>query len=373
MSASFVSPRSTREQRPARRPRGGFTLVELLVVIAIIAVLVGLLLPAVQTAREAARRSSCQNNLKQQGLAIHNYHDTKNRLPSGGRPPDASTVRCGVFVYMLPFLDKKTLWDRYDTSVTWSDPKNLPVSSTRVAEFECPSAPRHGNQLDHNPDGTSGFGAGIVAVGDYGASLGIDPRLPASVTGNVTISGSSVARSTLIIPSAAMTSGTGGLTNGMLPKNAKVSFQDVSDGLSNTIAIFESGGRPFVYRRGSQVNASLQTAHTNAGGWCRPASDILFAGSTADGLTVAGTPGGFLNRTNGYDHASESYGQTGYPAPYGTEGSSQPYSFHPGGLQVVVGDGAVKYVDEGIATEVLSALITRNGGTKEMITTPASF
>jgi prepilin-type N-terminal cleavage/methylation domain-containing protein len=371
------TPHRTREtttrQQPSPRTRGGFTLVELLVVIAIIATLVGLLLPAVQAARESARRSSCQNNLKQQGLAIHTYHDARNRVPSGGRPPDASTVRCGVFVYMLPYLDKKSLWDRYDTSVTWSDPRNLPVVSTRIGEFECASAPRHSNQLDHNPDGTTGFGTGIVAVGDYGASLGIDPRLPGTVSGNVTISGSSVARSTLIIPSVSMTSGTGGLTNGMLPKNAKVSFQDVTDGLSNTIAIFESGGRPFVYRRGSQVSAQLNTAHTNAGGWCRPASDILFVGSNSDGTIVGGAPGGFLNRTNGYDHASEAYGSTGYPAPYGTEGSSQPYSFHPGGLQVVLGDGAVKYVDEGIATEVLSALITRNGGARELPVTPAAL
>ena len=114
-------------------------------------------------------------------------------------------------------------------------------------------------------------------------------------------------------------------------------------------------------------------AGQNAGGWCRPASDVLFVGSNADGTIVGGTPGGFLNRTNGHNHASEAYGSTGYPAPYGTEGSSQPYSFHPGGLQVVLGDGAVKYVDEGIATEVLSALITRNGGARELPVTPASL
>lgn len=374
MMASPFDRRSSQNDRSARRVRGGFTLVELLVVIAIIATLVGLLLPAVQSARESARRASCQNNLKQQGLAIHTFHDARNRLPSGGRPPDASTVRCGVFVYMLPYLDKKSLWDRYDTSVTWSDPKNLPVTSTRVGEFECLSAPRHSNQLDHNPDGdaANSFGAAIVAVGDYGASLGIDPRLPPTVTGSTTISGSSVARSTLVIPSVAMTSGPGGLTNGMLPKNAKLSFQEVSDGLSNTIAIFESGGRPFVYRRGSQVSARLADSHTNAGGWCRPASDILFAGSTSDGLTVAGTPGGFLNRTNGHDHGTETYAASGYPT-YGTEGSSQPYSFHPGGLQVVFGDGSVKYIDEGITTEVLSALITRNGGGRELPVTPAAL
>lgn len=362
-----------------RSGRRAFTLVELLVVIAIIATLVGILLPAVQSAREASRRSNCQNNLKQLGLAIHGYHDTKTRLPSGGRPPDAATIRCGVFIYLLPWLERKDLWDAYDTSVTWSDPRNLPVSSVRLPTYECLSSPKHGGQLDHNPDGFSGGGSdwnpsganaaekrGIVAVGDYGASLGVHPGLPAVVTGNVEISpGNSVPRNTLIIPSASLQSGGNNpLTNGMLPKNAKISLQDVTDGVSNTIAIWESGGRPYVYRKGSQVSAKLvgaDSAHTNGGGWVRPASDIILAGSSADGVTI---PGPFLNRTNGYNHGQETYAGSGFPN-WGTEGSSQPYSFHPGGLQVTFGDGSVKFIDENASIEVLSALTTRNGGGSE--------
>ncbi len=369
-----------------RRVRRAFTLVELLVVIAIIATLVGLLLPAVQSAREAGRRASCQNNLRQQGLAIHGYHDVKGRLPSGGRPPDASTIRCGVFVYLLPWLERKDLWDAYDTSVSWSHPTNIPVTSVRIPTYECASAPRHSNQLDHNPDTFNGGGSewnptgtnaaeknGIVAVGDYGASLGIDPRLPAAVTGNTEISpGNSVPTSGLIIPSPAMTSSSGSLTNGMLPKNAKITFQDVTDGLSNTIAILESGGRPFVYRKGAQVSAKLvgaDSAHTNAGGWCRPASDILFAGSTSNGVTI---PGPFLNKTNGHNHGSEAYGSTGFSV-YGTEGSSQPYSFHPGGFQATFGDGSVRFIDENGSIEIISALITRNAGGSERKVSAASL
>ena len=227
-----------------------------------------------------------------------------------------------------------------------------------MTEFECPSAPRHNNQLDHNPDGTTGFGTGIVAVGDYAASLGIAPSI------------TTVVSSTLVIPSKSFTSGTAGTTNGMLPKNAAITFNDVTDGLSNTIALFESGGRPYVYRRGSQVSDSLTTAHTNAGGWCRPASDILFEGSTADGSSI---PGPSVIRTNGYDHASQAYGSSGYPAPYGTEGSSQPYSFHPNGLHVTLGDGSVRYANEAIDIEVLAALITRNQAAKERNVTAAAL
>jgi prepilin-type N-terminal cleavage/methylation domain-containing protein len=352
MNHSLLRPRIGRRAAP-----GGFTLVELLVVIAIIGTLVGLLLPAVQSAREAARRSSCSNNLKQQGLAVHGFHDAKNKLPSGGRPPDAATVRCGVFTYMLPWLDKKTLWDKYDTSVNWSDALNRPVTEIRVPEFECPSAPRHNNQLDQNPDGVTGFGTGIVANGDYGSNLGVAPGLATTVTGSVTIGGASVAKSTLVRESPAWTSSSGTTTNGMLPKNSSISFKDVTDGLTNTIAIVESAGRPYVYQRGKQVSNVLNTAHTNGGGWCRPASDILFYGSNAAGTTVGGQ---FLNRTNGYNHASEAYGSTGYPAPYGAEGSSQPYAFHSGGLQVSLGDGAVKFIDENIAIEVFTAMLTRD-------------
>src|SRR5262245_5175696 len=87
----------------------GFTLVELLVVIAIISVLVGLLLPAIQSAREAGRRSSCVNNMKQLGLGILNFHDQKKKLPSSGRPSAAINVRVGSLVRLLPYIDQKTL------------------------------------------------------------------------------------------------------------------------------------------------------------------------------------------------------------------------------------------------------------------------
>jgi prepilin-type N-terminal cleavage/methylation domain-containing protein len=336
--------------------RSGFTLVELLVVIAIIGVLVALLLPAVQSAREAARRSSCQNNLKQIGLAIHNFHDSKGHLPSSTRPAAGGTVRHGVFTYLLPFMEQKPLWDSYDLSLSWGVAPNTTVTGLRLTSYECPSSPKHGGLLDMIPDGDSSstFGTGqVAAIGDYGASLGVDPSLPAA------------AAPVLVQGSASTTSNGLITTNGMLPKNSKLTFSDVADGLSNTVAVLESGGRPFVYRRGRQVSPQITQSHLNGGGWARAASDILFAGSNQSGTTI---PGIYVNKTNGYDVGQENYGSNGYPS-VGTEGSSQPYAFHASGFNVVRGDGSVKYIDEDINIGVIAAIITRNQATAE---TPVS-
>lgn len=335
--------------------RSGFTLVELLVVITIIGILASLLLPAVQMAREAARKAQCTNNLKQQGLAIHGFHENKKKLPSSGRPSAASTVRIGSFVYLLPFMDQEVLWDKYDQSVNWSDPLNLPVTSQRITSYECPSSPKHGGLLDHNPDGYTAGGAwtGIVAVGDYGGSLGNDPALQTTAA----------AAGRIVVGSSAVTSTASRTTNGFLPKNSTLTLSDITDGVSNTIAIFESGGRPFVYRRGSQVSDDIAKGHLNAGGWARAATDILFSGSNAQGTTV---PGLYINRTNGIDVGGLSYGSSGYPAPgYGTEGTSQPYAFHGSGLNVLLGDGSVKFIDESVDIQLIAALVTRNQGANE--------
>jgi len=322
-----------------RGGRRGFTLIELLVVIAIIAVLVSLLLPAVQQAREAARRSACSNNLKQIGLAIHNFSDSKKYLPSSLRPAPASTVRVGGFVQLLPFMDEKVLWDKYDTSVNWSDPRNLPVAVARIRSYQCPSAP-NADRLDANPDvvatgGDAAWKPDLVAVADYAASIGVDPRLAAAIP---TIKAG----------------------QGVLPKNTKPTFSDVTDGLSNTIMVLESAGRPFVYRRGPVLVSSDQTQHRlNAGGWVRPASDLLFAGSNKAGTVVPPTSVGdaaALNATNGDDVAGQPY-----PHPvYGTEGTSQPFGFHSSGINVLFADGSVKFIDEAVDITIFASLITRD-------------
>jgi prepilin-type N-terminal cleavage/methylation domain-containing protein len=346
----------TASKQTAKYPQqSGFTLVELLVVIAIIGVLVGLLMPAVQAARESARRSNCQSNLKQFGIAIHTFHDAKRHLPSSVRPFAASTIRAGTFILLLPYMDRKDLWDQYDVNVTWSHANNLPVSSRRIPVYECPSSPKHGGLMDHNPDSVSPSTpwAGIVAVGDYASSLGVHPQMQnygAGLTPPIPIVGSIATTSSQTSP-----------TNGFLPKNTAISFGDVTDGLTNTIAVFESGGRPLNYRLGSPVDANPANHRVNGGGWVRPASDVLFLGSNQTGTSF---PGSYFNRTNGYDVGQETYGTSGYPS-VGTEGSSQPYSFHNGGLNVVLGDGAVKFISDSVNIGVMCALVTRNGVGKD--------
>jgi hypothetical protein len=142
-------------------------------------------------------------------------------------------------------------------------------------------------------------------------------------------------------------------TNGFMPKNSVVTFGDITDGLSNTIAMFESAGRPLIYRRGVALGTDPIAHRVNGGGWCRAATDVLFAGSNATGSQI---PGVYFNRTNGFDVGGHTY-----PDPdYGTEGTSQPFAFHKGGANILLGDGVVKFLNESVDIGVVAALVTRN-------------
>ena len=140
----------------SRTPRPGFTLIELLVVIAIIAILVALLLPAVQQAREAARRTQCKNNLKQIGIALHSYHDVYKTFPPAYIPDEDGKPMHSWRVLILPFIEQQALYEQYDFNEPWDGPNNSQLANVVISVYQCPSSP---NPAVASPRGTIGLHA----------------------------------------------------------------------------------------------------------------------------------------------------------------------------------------------------------------------
>jgi prepilin-type N-terminal cleavage/methylation domain-containing protein len=339
------------------RTRRAFTLVELLVVIAIIGVLVALLLPAVQAAREAARRSSCSNNLKQIGIAMHNHHDTFGHMPPWGfdfttNPNPANPLGNqrqghGALAMILPYMEQQNFTNAVRTDFSAIDPANWPpnwgtavAAKTEVKNYLCPSTPNR-----------------VIDLSPYFVSLGLPNAGPFTIGGTdyAAVRGAhnnfrNACAPTLPTPSNAC--GALGIFGQMEPpgtlREGKAKMAGITDGTSNTVLVAEAAGRHQVYSRGRKrvtPNAPGQAGWTLNAAFSDHNTVIQVRGFSNDGLTVDGGCCA-INCTNGYT------------IPF-TQG--QLYAFHPGGVMLVRADGSVSFLSETTSMPVLAALVTRNG------------
>ncbi|MFL5328556.1 MAG: DUF1559 domain-containing protein [Gemmataceae bacterium] len=305
--------------------RTGFSIVELLVVTAILAVLVALLVPAVQYVREASAKTSCANNLRQIGLALHGYHGSKGYLPPSriDAPVHVLAINSvrGVprvahswLPFLLPYLGLDPVSTRYDWGRPWNDIANAKVIGTPIAVCRCPSS--------CGPDFDAGLGeiqlsmsatknmSMSAATSDFGAISGLSPALQ-------TIGLIATVRD---------------LRGAMIP-NEVSRFSDIHDGLSNTILVGEDAARPDRW-----LVRKLQPGRFSGAGWADPENEFIIHGFTPDGMREPGPC--VVNCTN----------------------NNEVYSFHAGGASLLFGDGSARFVGQRISARILAAFVTRNGG-----------
>jgi prepilin-type N-terminal cleavage/methylation domain-containing protein/prepilin-type processing-associated H-X9-DG protein len=201
----------------------GFTLVELLVVIAIIGILVALLLPAIQAAREAARRTECQNRLKQIGLAMQNYHDTQKSFPMGRERTDQYGVSWAF--RLLPEMEESAIYASRDKTKRVDDEVNAHAMRTPIQVYACPSRRSAAADRDFDNNDTPPLVTGVATLGDYAANAGRDWR-----TGMNTASGAVEIMSSDAID---------GSVAGPIFTGSRINGRRVTDGLSKTLAVGE--------------------------------------------------------------------------------------------------------------------------------------
>ncbi len=329
---------------PCRGNRRGFTLIELLVVIAIIAILIGLLLPAVQKVREAAARMSCSNNMKQLGIALHSFHDANNRMPPGGGDdtPPFGTATSGWGsswkVYILPYIEQDNLhrqWQYNQWSSGWQNANNLSlVNKVTIKPYRCPSS----TLPDFHPSSTTNVTNSFQMFTSYVGVAGTSIDSP--INTNIGCCNGSGNRN-------------GG--SGILHTNGQVTMVGITDGTSNTILVGEqsdhlrdANNRPYIPGTGAITSQGPHGWTMGAGGGGVGASNgerQFNIVTTRWMINQRGLGTGSANGTNE------------------NSGSNIPFSSgHTGGAQMLMGDGSVRFMRDSTTLPVLQALSTRAGG-----------
>ncbi|WP_298859606.1 DUF1559 domain-containing protein [uncultured Gimesia sp.] len=294
------------------RSKRAFTLIELLVVIAMIAILLALLLPAVQQAREAARRTQCKNHLKQIGLAIHNYHGVYTSFPNANANSELSGG--SLFTSILPLIDQANSYHLYDFNLTNSDPHNVEVTSQVIPFYLCPSSPMRRAVPSCSSDSGRAPGNYAVCIGskDYNQYWSFTPgATQPALNGAIVFTGSTA---------------------------GKTKFRDFTDGTSNTLMVGETAYNlpDYKFRSGDCAGQSRYSFTY----WSVP-----FPGSTACTTEHAFNP---------KDVADDSIYDSNWTRSFRSD--------HTGGVQFTLADGSVRFISENIDSTLLDALATRNGG-----------
>ncbi len=326
---SFAFATVSTNKKSKRTALCGFTLIELLVVIAIIAILVALLLPAVQQAREAARRAQCKNNLKQLGLAFHNYHDVYSTLTNGANPfVSGASYRMGWAAKLLPYIDQATRLTamenfRANPLMTLEPYRNTVAPHNGdheiwgpVPTLACPSSPQGDRASDYLLAGTEYRGR--QGALHYRASTGRYENVVLPATG---------------------TADRRHANSGLIYPMSRVRFSDITDGLSNTILLGETS------------NSLLYDTNARRTGWggLQPWTWGIY----------------YYNEATGPEWLTLDSKMVRYPINYrgAFAAGETPYtSAHDGGAQFVLGDGTVRFISQHVSLDILKSISTRSGG-----------
>jgi prepilin-type N-terminal cleavage/methylation domain-containing protein/prepilin-type processing-associated H-X9-DG protein len=319
----------------------GFTLVELLVVIAIIGVLVALLLPAVQAARESARRMQCTNNLKQMGLALHNFHDVNKIFPAAldelGNSPSLNSLWTASWTpHILPFIEQQGVFQAYRFDRNWSDGATNDASGGPIKQniktFECPSAPPRNTRplntnranIDYAAPTERQFPNPFLNAHQSSAVSQSDPNYIGVLGRNVLLA-----------------------VNPPAHRLANRRMANITDGTSNTFLIAECAGRNTFWWMGKRQATTISN-----GPWANPAARLQIGGCDPSNPN-------YPTSTN----------NVAGPRAVNCINHKEIYAFHPSGANVCMADASVRHLPANIDLNVVYALLTRERGES----TPTDF